>query len=218
LTKDLFTVLILRLLGHRWPKQLEAEEAVPDWADDDGIIPMMEGTEELTLYQRLRGRIAANYGDDQVSSQENAFAEVMGKPLQEWVRKDFFRHHISQFKKRPIAWHLSIAKWVSRPRQEAAFECLVYYHKTDGDLLPKFKNQYVIPLIKRLETELRGLENANGSFTGEQEARKSLLMERIQELKAFDAVLIDVGASGFGPVPLQPQTSPVCHQRRHALP
>jgi hypothetical protein len=205
LSKDHFTVLILRLLGHRWPKEIEAEEAVPDWADDDGVIPMMEGTEESTLYQRLRARIAANYGDDQVSAQENVFAEVMDKPLQEWVRKDFFRHHISQFKKRPIAWHLSSAKWASRPRQDAAFECLVYYHKTDGDLLPKIKNQYVIPLIKRLETELRGLENASGSLTGEQEARKSLLMERIQELKVFDAVLTDIGASGFGPDVVHPQ-------------
>jgi len=205
LTKDRFTALILRLLGHRWPKQIEEEEALPEWSDDDGIIPMMEGTEESTLYQHLRARIAADYGDDQVSAQENVFAEVMGNPLQEWVRKDFFRHHISQFKKRPIAWHLSSAKWASHPRQDAAFECLVYCHKTDGDLLPKLKNQYVIPLIKRLATELRGLENANGSLTGEQEARKSLLSERIQELKAFDAVLTDVGASGFGPVPLQPQ-------------
>jgi len=205
LTKDRFTALILRLLGHRWPKQIEEEEVLPEWSDDDGIIPMMEGTEESTLYQHLRARIAADYGDDQVSAQENVFAEVMGKPLQEWVKKDFFRHHISQFKKRPIAWHLSSAKWASRPRQDAAFECLVYYHKMDGDLLPKLKNQYVIPLIKRLETELRGLENANGSLTGEQEARRSLLMERIQELKSFDAVLTDVGASGFGPVPPQSQ-------------
>jgi len=129
----------------------------------------------------------------------------MDKPLQEWLKKDFFRHHISQFKKRPIAWHLSSAKWADRPRQDAAFECLVYYRKTDSDFLPKLKNQYIIPLIKHLETELRGLENANESLTGEQEARKSLLMEHIPELKAFDAVLTDVGALGFGPVPLQPQ-------------
>lgn len=205
LTKDRFTVLILRLLGHRWPKQIEAGETLPDWADDDGIIPLMEGTEESTLYQRLRSRIAADHGDDQVSSQENAFAEVMGKPLAEWVRKDFFRHHVSQFKKRPIAWHLSSAKWSGRLRQDAAFECMVYYHKTDGDLLPKLKNQYVIPLMKRLQTELRGLENANGSLTGEQETRKSLLTERIRELNAFDAVLTDVSAGGFGPEPLRPQ-------------
>ncbi|MFH1552970.1 MAG: hypothetical protein ABID83_04965, partial [Candidatus Omnitrophota bacterium] len=205
LTKDRFTVLILRLLGHRWPKQIEAGEPVPDWADDDGIVPLMEGTDKATLHARLRGRLAADYGDKQVSSEENAFADIMGKPLAEWVRKDFFRHHISQFKKRPIAWHLSSARWTDRPRQDAAFECLIYYQKTDGDLLPKLKNQYVIPLMKRLEMELRGLENANGGLTGEQKDKKDSLRYRIQELKAFDVVLTEVSASGFGPEALRPQ-------------
>lgn len=205
LTKDRFTVLNLRLLGHRWPKQIEDGEAVPEWADDDGIIPLMEGTDKATMHARLRGRMAADCGDHRVSVEENAFEDIMGKPLAEWVRKDFFRNHISQFKKRPIAWHLSSARWASRHRQDAAFECLLYYQKTDGDLLPKLKNPYVINLLKRMEMELRGLEDANGSLTGEQETRKSLLRDRIQELKAFDVVLTSVSASGFGPEALRPQ-------------
>jgi hypothetical protein len=199
LTKDRFMVLILRLLGHRWPKQIEKGEPVPEWADEDGIIPLMEGSEEATLYQRLRERLAAEHGDQQVSTEENAFAEIMGKSLNEWVKKDFFRHHISQFKKRPIAWHLTSARWTSRPRQEASFECLVYYHKTDGNLLPKIRSHYVGPLMKRLELELRGLENGSGGgLTGEQENRKALLQDRIPELKTFDRVLSDVIANGFG--------------------
>ena len=205
LTKDRFTVLILRLLGHCWPKQIETGEAVPAWADDDGIIPMIEGTDEATLNARLRGRLAAEYGDNQVSSEENTFEDIMGKPLAEWVRKDFFRHHISQFKKRPVAWHLTSAKLTIRSRQEAAFECFLYYQKVDGDLLPKLKNQYVIPLLKRLETELRGIENASGDLAGEQTSRKIFLRDRILELKAFDLVLTEVSASGFGPEAHRPQ-------------
>ena len=205
LTKDRFTVLILRLLGHRWPKQIEAGEPVPDWADDDGIIPLMEGTAEATLNARLRGRLAADHGDERVSSEENAFEDTLGKPLAEWIRKDFFRHHISQFKKRPIAWHISSAKWISRPRQDAAFECLTYYQKTDGDLLPKLKSQYVIPLVKRLEMEQRSLENANGGLTGEQKEKKDSLFNRIQELKDIDDVLTEISASGFGPKAHLPQ-------------
>lgn len=199
LTKDRFTVLILRLLGHRWPKQIEAGEAVPDWADDDGIIPLMEGTDEVTLNARIRGRLAADCGDERVSSEENTFEDIIGKPLAEWIRKDFFRHHFSQFKKRPIAWHISSTKWASRPRQDAAFECLIYYQKTDGDLLPKLKNQYVIPLLKRLEMEQRSLENANGGVTSEQKEKKESQRYRIQELKDFVVVLTEISASGFGP-------------------
>ena len=200
LMKDRFTVLILRFLGHLWPKQIESGEANPGWADDDGIIPVMGGTDESTLYARLRDRLAADYGDEKVSSEENAFEDVMGKPLSEWVRNDFFRHHISQFKKRPIAWHLTGARWTRRPRQEAAFECFAYYHKTDGNLLPQIRSHYIGPLLKRLELELRGLENGNAAgLTGEQVSRKDFLRERIPELKTFDRILSDVIATGFGP-------------------
>lgn len=211
LMKDRFTVQILCLLGHRWPKQVEAGEAVADWADEDGIIPLTEGTDRANLHARLRGRLAANCGEEQVSSEENVFEKVMGKPLGEWVRKDFFRHHVSQFRKRPIAWHLLSAQWSGRRRQEAAFECLLYYHQINGDLLPKLKSQYVIPLLKRLEMELRGLESANGGVASEQKEKKDSLRYRIQELKAFDVVLTEVSSSGFGPKTLHPQL------RQHAV-
>ncbi|MGB3219723.1 MAG: BREX-1 system adenine-specific DNA-methyltransferase PglX, partial [Anaerolineae bacterium] len=58
LTADRFTIIILHLLGHRWPKQIETDEPIPNWADPDGIIPLTEGTGEPTLYDRLRDRIA----------------------------------------------------------------------------------------------------------------------------------------------------------------
>ena len=44
LSEDRLSVLVLRLLGHRWPKQLEADEPVPTWADEHGIIPLVAGT------------------------------------------------------------------------------------------------------------------------------------------------------------------------------
>jgi hypothetical protein len=200
LTKDRFTVLILRLLGHRWPKQIEAGEPVPTWADNDGIIPLLEGSEEATLYQRLRVRLAADHGDQQVSTEENTFSEIMGKSLNEWVKQGFFRHHISQFKKRPIAWHLTSARWNSRRGQEAACEFFIYCHKMDGDLLPKLRSHYLGPLQKRFELELHGLENQSGKdLSAEQETRKELLRAQIEELKSLDKTLAEVIADGFGP-------------------
>ncbi|MFH1983213.1 MAG: BREX-1 system adenine-specific DNA-methyltransferase PglX [Pseudomonadota bacterium] len=195
LTRDGFTVTILSLLGHRWPRQVEADEPVPGWAAGNGVIPLSEGTEEIPLYQRLRDRLATEFGDEQVSAQENAFAEIMGKPLQKWILKDFFRHHISRFKKRPIAWHLSSN---GGSRQASAFEGLVYYHRTDGDMLPKIRSQFIGPLIKRLERELHSLETV-GTLNADQESRKTTLKNQIPELKTFDRKLAKVVSSGFGP-------------------
>ena len=43
LLEDRLSVMVLRLLGHRWPKQIEAGEPVPVWVDADGIIPLLSG-------------------------------------------------------------------------------------------------------------------------------------------------------------------------------
>ncbi|MBK7201973.1 hypothetical protein [Candidatus Amarolinea dominans] len=150
LTADRFTIIILHLLGHRWPKQIETDEPIPNWADPDGIIPLTEGTGEPTLYDRLRDRIATEFPGGNVTAIEAEFAEIMGKPLAQWLTHDFFKHHTSQFKKRPIAWQIGSGKFTARRRP--AFACLVYYHKLDGSTLAAIQSQYVRPLRGRYET------------------------------------------------------------------
>ena len=43
-TEDHFTVMVLQLLGHRWPKQIEAGVPVPEWADADGSYRSLQGS------------------------------------------------------------------------------------------------------------------------------------------------------------------------------
>ena len=119
---------VLRLLGHRWPKQVEAGEPVPDWADGDGIIPITPLAKETTLSERVQQRLRV----DQIDASD--FAEVMGKPLNGWLATEFFKHHTKQFKKRPIAWQLQSGKFTIK--NPPAFACLLYYHKLDADTLP----------------------------------------------------------------------------------
>lgn len=202
--EDLFTVMVLRLLGHRWPKQIEAGEPEPEWADPDGIIPITSGITHPTLHQQVRDRIAAEFPGGKVHEIEKEFEEIIGIRLEGWLASEFFKHHISQFKKRPIAWQLS-----SSPsgitsgngknrgsRREPAFSCLVYYHKIDADILHKIKTQYVGDLINRYGTELRSLEGRKET-TADQAARKVQLENWIAELKDFSQALQNVADTGF---------------------
>ena len=107
LLEDRLSVLILRLLGHRWPKQLEAGEPVPAWASSDGIIPLVAGTGEATLAEQVRARLRAEDGELGVQQTEALLTELTGLSLEEWLRRRFFSRHVSQFKYRPIAWHLA---------------------------------------------------------------------------------------------------------------
>ncbi|MCY2989411.1 MAG: BREX-1 system adenine-specific DNA-methyltransferase PglX, partial [Planctomycetota bacterium] len=213
LARDRLTVLTLQLLGHRWPRQVADGESAPDWADPDGIIPLTECRGERTLAERIAERNSfhssvveadPSRSGNAVPAKENGvnsvlrtdFPDLMGKSLDHWLTTEFFKHHISQFKKRPIAWQIQSGKFTAR--RKPAFACLVYYHKLNGDLLPKLCKQYAGHLQQRMETELRGIEGLPAAARSDrQEARRNELGDQIPELQEFDAKLREVQESAF---------------------
>lgn len=200
--EDYVSLTVLRLLGHRWPRQIEAGEPLPPWADADGILPLTPGAGQPTLLERMRQRIAEDFGASRVNAIEQEFEQITGRSLGVWLATEFFPRHVSQFKKRPIAWQIessrSDGKRGRRGRSNAppAFSCLVYYHHLDADLLPKLRSQYLGPLRVRFQTELAGLERLD-TRTGDQDERRVQLEMLIEELKDFDARLEQVITRGF---------------------
>ena len=209
LAEDRLTVLVLRLLGHRWPKQIEAGEALPAWADPDGIIPLVEGLGDAPLLERvqdlpppppsLKGKAGQGW--------EDGFAGMVGESLGAWLAGSFFRRHLSQFKKRPIAWQVVSTPAAGRKkglRREPVVSLLLYYHKLDTGLLARLRAQYAAPLRQRHETELRTLES-RALISPEQSARRLQLGEWIAELQAFEARVQQVEQSGFATPALRQQ-------------
>lgn len=213
LLEDRLSVLVLRLLGHRWPKQLEAGEPVPAWADADGVIPLTPHTGEPTLADRVRARLRAEEGDLAAQRTEALLQELTGRTLAEWLRRDFFKRHVSQFKKRPIAWHVTSGgargglrgarKSESRPSgrgSEPAFECMVYYHRTDTDILARIRTQYVERLLERERGAVvharRPFDTAHGAAPPDETAI-AIATARIRELEEFAARLRQVEENGF---------------------
>ncbi len=151
--EDYFTVMILRMLGFRWPKQIEANEPIPEWADKDGIIPITDHTGEKPLLEKVRDRIGAEFGEDRIADIESEFADILynasckeaeikGKTppkkkmtLGQWLEKEFFKRHTSQFKKRPIAWHITSSN--------GTFQVLIFYHKISLDMIKNLKNRHL---------------------------------------------------------------------------
>jgi hypothetical protein len=210
LAEDRFTVLVLRMLGHRWPKQIEACEALPDWSDRDGVIPLLLGSGELTLATRVLERMGEELPNSDVTAMRADFEKIMGAPLEAWLASRFFARHIPQFKKRPIAWQLQSQPAAqararrSSPARGPIFACLVYYHRLDADLLPKLRSHYLDLMRTAHETELRTLE-ALSQPTPDQAVRKAELELLVDELNRFDAKLQAVVEAGFGPAPLRPR-------------
>jgi len=202
LLEDRLSVIVLRLLGHRWPKQIEAGEPVPAWADRDGVIPLTAGTGESTLADLVRARLRAEDGDLGAQQAEALLYELTGSSLEEWLRGDFFRRHTSQFKRRPIAWHLASSPVAGGRKRTAtpAFECIVYYHATGanaslpgrgGDILARIRMQYVDRLLAPAQRDLAQARRDGDETTA---ARANAL---ILELEDFARRLRQVEEGGF---------------------
>lgn len=132
-------VAVARLLGYRWPAELDREmrlsrrardlislcdELLP-FADKDGIVCIPPVRGEASAADRLLGLLARAYGRDWSTDVMTALLKDVGfggKPLEVWLRDGFFSQHCELFHQRPFVWHI----WDGL---RDGFAALVNYHK-----------------------------------------------------------------------------------------
>ncbi|MXX75214.1 MAG: SAM-dependent DNA methyltransferase [Holophagales bacterium] len=138
-------VAVARLLGYRWPAEVDPDMRLAaetrqwverchdlrEFADQDGIVCLQAAAGELPAAARLRGLLAAAYGEEWSPAKEQellAAAAGGGKQsrsLDEWLRERFFAEHAKLFDKRPFVWHI----WDGRTD---GFHALVNCHRLCG--------------------------------------------------------------------------------------
>jgi len=121
----------------------------------------------------IRARLERDFGEEGAAQSEREFRQWVGRDLGEWLRRDFFRRHVQQFKQRPIAWHL-----VSLER---TFEAFVLYHKLSQATLQKLRAQYAGSFIARLRAEQERARQRKD------ESRARELQLQIEDVEEFRA-------------------------------
>lgn len=141
-------VAVARLLGYRWPAELDPEmeladeqrewvkrcEELLEFADEDGIVCIPPVLGEQPAADRLLRLLRWAYGDAWGPEVLDKLLEAVGyrgKTLEDWLRNGFFEQHCKLFHQRPFIWHI----WDGRKRD--GFSALVNYHKLDRKLLEK---------------------------------------------------------------------------------
>jgi hypothetical protein len=150
-------VAVARLLGYRWPAELDAEmhlsqqardliarcSDLDEFIDDDGIvcIPSVRG-EDPARDRLLRFLHAAGVNH--------------GENLETWLRDKFFQEHCELFHQRPFIWHV----WDGK---KDGFAALVNYHKLAGPqgkkLLESLTYSYLGDWITRQEAAVKNNES-----------------------------------------------------------
>src|SRR5439155_3604317 len=162
-------VAVARLLGYRWPQQ--PADRVSSLADEDGIVPLLAIAREEPAAERLRGVLAASYGDGwspRLQEQLLKDAGFADKGLDGWLRDGFFEQHGKLFQQRPFIWHI----WDGR---KDGFSALVNYHKLDTARLDKLIYTYLGEWIRNQRAARDvGTAGADGRLVAALELQKKL--------------------------------------------
>ena len=158
-------VAVARLLGYRWPAELDHEMELSDearawvkkseellaFADDDGIVCIPPVRGEAAAVDYLLNLLAAAYGDDWSTDRLSELlkqSDHAGKSLETWLRDKFFLQHCKLFGHRPFIWHI----WDGL---NDGFTALVNYHKLDVKLLESLIYTYLGDWISRQKDDIR---------------------------------------------------------------
>ena len=169
--------------------------------DDDGIVPILNGeyfSDDMTV--RIEQAIKTLFGEESYQENLKYIDTQLGKPLREYLFKDFYADHIDgkMYQKRPIYWMLSSK--MGDKRKKGYFKALVYMHRIEPDTLSKLHADYVVPYIDKIEQQQQEAEDQtlrdDLSQAQRNKARKAAdeLSEQLREVKDFEQILVQMAS------------------------
>lgn len=189
-----------------------AHQAVRE--DPDGIVPLSDcypaGRAEMEpgLPRRVREKLEDLFGEDAMPTVEREIREALGRPLEDWLAREFFSYHLGLYRLRPIIWqvvppHRNSGRRSSRtsPSPET-FSVFLYWHKLDADTLRKVRSVYLQPyldsasrVVREAQTRFLELQSSEASIKTLRDSERSLDEARAKEealrklADAIDALL-----------------------------
>ncbi len=178
-------VAIARLLGYRWPAELDTDMELADeqrewvnrcktllpYADEDGIVCIPPVRGEASASDRLLNILAAAYGNawgSDTMAQLLKNADHANKTLETWLRDKFFTQHCKLFHHRPFIWHI----WDGL---RDGFAALVNYHKLNYKNLETLIYTYLGDWINRQKQDIKnGVDGAQERLAAAESLTKKL--------------------------------------------
>ena len=154
--------------------------------DDDAILPLMGSGCQFPddVLQRTHGILDAIWGEDTRTANLNFMQDCMGKDLEKYLVKDFFKDHFKRYKKKPIYWLFASKK--------GAFQVLVYMHRMNAFTVEKIRSNYLLEHLKHMRQEEQQLTSHATSLSARDTKRLDQLRKDIAECEAYDLELKDV--------------------------
>ena len=147
--------------------------------DDDGIIPILPTgapfDDNLSKYIADFVRIA--WGEESQTDNLNFIEQCLGKKIEDYVQKDFWKDHKKMYQNRPIYWLFASKK--------GAFKALVYVHRMHPYTVEQVRTRYLLKYMDWLRSEAQRLEIRDADLTTAERRRLDRLRSDIEECEEY---------------------------------
>ena len=147
--------------------------------DDDGIIPILRADSSFAdnACHRVRDFLRIAFGDENLLENINFIETCLGKSIEAYFMKDFWKDHKKMYQNRPIYWLFSSKK--------GAFQCLAYMHRMDAYTVERVRSKYLLPHMDWLTHRINELRANDAMLTTAQRKTAELLEKELAECREY---------------------------------
>ncbi len=147
--------------------------------DDDGIIPLMSAQSDFADNATIRFKqwLVAAFGEGTLVENLNFIERCLGKSIDDYFVKDFWKDHKKMYQNRPIYWLFSSKK--------GAFQCLAYMHRMDAYTAERIRTKYLLPHIEWLMQKQSEMEANAANLNARERKELDNIGKQIDECREY---------------------------------
>lgn len=147
--------------------------------DDDGIMPLMPNdcgfSDNASV--RFADFIRVALGNEDHVANLNYVEQCLGKTLEQYFVKDFWKDHKKMYQNRPIYWLFSSKK--------GAFQVIAYMHRMNAYTTERVRSKYLLPYIEHLEAEIDKLDARRAELSTKETKQRQALQKQLDECREY---------------------------------
>ena len=171
------------ILANQGDGMKEYETLVPDSrfeVDDDGVVPLMPRDCPFAdnAVNRFAEFIRILMGEATQTENLSYVDQCLGKPLENYLVKDFWKDHKKMYQKRPIYWLFS--------SRSGAFQVIAYMHRMTPYTVEHIRVNYLLRHIDYLSTEIEAMQSRSATLNTAERRRLDKLIKDHQECLEYE--------------------------------
>lgn len=147
--------------------------------DDDGIVPLMASdcgfSDNAPL--RLAEFVRIAFGVERQTENLSYMEHCLGKTIEQYFVKDFWKDHKKMYQNRPIYWLFA--------SKRGTFQVIAYMHRMNAYTVERIRGKYLLPFIEHIENKIKVFEAHRAELSTQENKQLQTLGKHLDECREY---------------------------------